>query len=127
MQSMANASIEEVLDNPKLYGLPNFEEFVANKSKWMGSQEDGIANIDAGDRNLQCKQEYYIEKYKIESLEKCERIAKEMGYSLFTDFEWNPQVCPTQDWKPVLKVQFKIKREKFNSLYEHRLKGRANG
>lgn len=89
-------TIEELALNPEKYGMPTFDEFRKNKERYLGRYDDEIASIDRGDPVLGATQRYFIETdagtVRLESLEQAERIAKEMGMSLYTDFMACPQI-----------------------------------
>lgn len=89
-------TIEELALNPEKYGMPTFEQFVKNKDRYVGRQDDEIAAIDRGDPVLGCTQKYLMETdvgpVTLDSIEQADRIAREMGLSLFTDFIACPQI-----------------------------------
>lgn len=102
-------TIEDLVENPTKFGMPTFEEFIRNKKKWMGSKEDWLESIDAGDPVLKLTQRYYVEHYRVESLEQAERIALDMGFNLYDDFVLDPQIV--QDGgRHVSEVKFRSKR-----------------
>lgn len=86
--------LEELMSNPGRWGVPTLDEFTRNREKYMGRPDDEIAAIDRGDRMLGCRQRYYVEQYRVTSLEQAERIAMDMGLSLFHDFIVDPQLRP---------------------------------
>lgn len=94
--------------------MPTFEEFRKTKEKWMGRLDDEIAAIDRGDPLLGCRQRYYVEdaggRYRVESLEQAERIAVDMGLSLFHDFITDPQLRPDGASGFFNEVTFRSKR-----------------
>lgn len=102
--------VEDIMEHPHLYGLPTFEEFCKNKSRWMKDPEEALVSIDAGDKNLRCKQEYFVEKYKVKSLEAAAYLMIEMAGSVDA-FKCDPQVVPSQDHESILRVTFLRKRD----------------
>jgi hypothetical protein len=102
-------SIEELAENPTKFGMPTFSEFSKNKEKWMGRADDEIAAIDRGDPMLGCRQKYYVEQYRVESLEQAERIARDMGHDLFHDFVVHPQLRPDGGAGFYNEVTFRVK------------------
>lgn len=102
-------SIEELTENPSKFGMPTFEEFSKNKEKWMGREDDEITAIDCGDPLLGCRQKYYLENYRVESLEQAERIARDMGLNLFHDFIVHPQLRPDGGAGFYNEVTFRVK------------------
>lgn len=106
----APQTIEDLAENPNKYGMPTFEEFRKNKEKWMGRADEEIAAIDKGDPMLKCKQRYFIESYRVDSLEQAERIAIDMGYDLFRDFVICPQLRPDETLRGFYnEVTFRVK------------------
>lgn len=94
----SEVSIEDIVENPTKFGMPTLEEFTKNKEKYMGRADDEITAVDRGDPQLGCLQRYYIEgdggRYRVDSLEQAERIARDMGRSLSHDFILDPQLRP---------------------------------
>lgn len=107
---IAPESLEELIKHPTRYGMPTFAEFRRNKEKFMGRADDEIAAIDRGDPMLGCRQKYYVEHYPVESLEQAERIARDMGLSLFHDFIIDPQLRPDHGAGFYNEVTFRSKR-----------------
>lgn len=105
-------SVEELMANPTAFGMPTFEEFRRNKEKYVGRPDDEIAAIDRGDQNLKCRQKYFIEGYPVSSLEKAERIALDMGKSLFHDFKTDPQVRTDDRGGFYIEVNFRAKQRR---------------
>lgn len=94
-----DTKLEDIMENPTKYGLPTFEEFRANKEKWLGRKDDDIAAVDRGDPMLGCFQKYYIEtavgrRYGPFPLELIETMAIEEGMNLHHDFIKDPQLRP---------------------------------
>jgi hypothetical protein len=87
-------SIEDLAENPAKFGMPTLAEFIRNKEKYMGRHDDEVAAVDRGDPVLGCRQRYYLEHYRVDSLEQAERIAIDMGLSLHHDFVIDPQLRP---------------------------------
>jgi hypothetical protein len=92
-------SIEEMTENPELFGMPTFEDFRRNKEKYLGRKDDAVSAVDAGDRTLKCRQKYFMKdangiRYSVCSLEEAERIALDMGGNLHQDFAIKPQLRP---------------------------------
>lgn len=90
-------SIEELAEDPAKYGMPTFEEFCRDKSKWLGRPDDELAAIDRGDPVLGVRQVYYIQtrssgECRLESLEQFERIARDEGFDPFHDYYVDPQI-----------------------------------
>lgn len=103
-------TLEDLTENPSAYGIPTFDEYCKNKERWVGRYDDEIASIDRGDQNLKCKQRYYLEHYPVDSLEQAERIAGDMGLSLYNDFIHDPQVVPDSSVKGYhIRVTFRSK------------------
>lgn len=107
-------SIDDLLSDPHRYGFCTFEEFRRNKEKWLGRADDEISSVDAGDRNLQCRNVYYLEsdagRYRVDSLEQAERIALDMGLNLFHDFLIKPQVREDISARNYIEVTFLAKQ-----------------
>lgn len=111
MIDWSNVTIDDIAENPTKFGMPTLDEFTRNKEKWMGRDDDEIAAIDRGDPVLGCRQRYYIENYRVESLEQAERIARDMGLNLFHDFVVHPQLRPDHGAGFYNEVTFRPKRD----------------
>ena len=91
-------SIEDLVECPSKFGMPTLEEITrkhySKREAFYGREDEEIAAIDRGDPILGCRQKYYVEGYRVESLEQAERIARDMGLNLFHDFVVHPQLRP---------------------------------
>lgn len=106
--------IQELQENPTKFGAPTFEEFSRNRERYMGRYDDMLAAIDKGDTLLKCKQKYYVENYRVDSLEHAERVARDMGANIHNEdhFVIDPQVKPDSSVRGFhLEVTFRLKRE----------------
>jgi hypothetical protein len=105
----SNVSIQDIAENPERYGMPTLSEFVRNKEKYMGRPDDELAAIDQGDPQLGCLQKYYVEGYRVDSLDQADRIARDMGYDLCKDFILDPQLRPDDRGGFYNEVNFRAK------------------
>lgn len=109
MIDFSEASIEDIAENPTKFGMPTLEEFVRNKEKYMGRPDDELIAIDKGDPQLGCLQKYYVDGYRVDSLEQAERIARDMGFDLRHDFVLDPQLRPDDRGGFYNEVNFRAK------------------
>lgn len=90
------SEVNDVLARPHEFGFCTFEEYsrkhYSKREQMIGRHDDEVAAIDRGDPMLGCLQRYYVENYRADSLEQCERIAHEMGMNLHRDFLVKPQL-----------------------------------
>lgn len=106
-------SLDELYDDPTAFGLPTFDEFRKNPDKYMGREDDRLAEVDYGSRNLGKhvqRHVYEIEGYRCKSLEEVERIAKSQGIEL-KELDYVPVVTPLGGGQCDLKITF-MRREK---------------
>lgn len=103
-------SIDEVMDDPNAYGIPTFEQFIRDKKKYMGSKEDVLESIDRGDPITKARHKYFVEHYRVESLEQAERIARDMGFNLYENFVLDPQLVTDESGRLVNEVRFRSKQ-----------------
>ncbi len=103
-------SIEELVENPSKYGMPTFDEFIKNKRKYLGSKEEMLESIDRGDPLTKLKHRYYVEGYRVETLEQAERLALDMGFNLYNDFILDAQIVPDYGHTNISEVRFRSKR-----------------
>jgi hypothetical protein len=96
---MAQPSNDDMihLDTICKMGFPTFDEFRKNPDKWRKGIDEIFVSMEKstqipGRRNRLTKQRYmWRDQFKIESLEKLQRVAKEEGYTA-NDLE----MCPVQ-------------------------------
>jgi len=98
-QITRDTSFDDILEDPRAYGIPTFEEFRKNKSKYMRRSEEEVEAIDRGDPMLGCFQRYYIEdnrgrRYGPYSLELIQAVAIDEGLNLEHDYIKDPQLRP---------------------------------
>jgi len=101
--------LEDLAETPNKYGMPTFEQYVQNREKYNGRYDEVITSVDNGDKLTGCRQKYYVDNYRVESLEQAERIASDMGLNLHHDFIIDPQF--QDDDGIYLKVTFRPKAE----------------
>lgn len=101
--------LEDLMDDPHRFGLPTLEEYMKNPSRWKIKEDEVVDGIDAGDRNLGCTQEYYVEQYKMDSLEHATQTMRNMAGSVKA-FKYDPQVIPAQQGIK-LRITFRLKEE----------------
>jgi hypothetical protein len=78
-------NVDDLIDNPKKYGLPTFEEFSKDPSKWKRGVEELFEVVDRGSTQLNRlirKHEYRILGYKCDTLEEVQRIMNSEGIRL---------------------------------------------
>jgi hypothetical protein len=78
-------SMEDIIENPAKYGAPTFEQYCANREKYLGRKDEILGVVSAGSRvlgNVIMKQEYEISGYKCRTLEEVERVANSEGIPL---------------------------------------------
>lgn len=91
-------SMDELIANPKRFGMPTFEEYCQNPTKWKPSWDGKLAAADNGSRNLNHRINKYIwevEGTRCDSPEQAERIAREKGIDLNRSlYDVEPHVVP---------------------------------
>lgn len=105
---------DDMQETFKRLGVCTFEEFRKNKEKYLGRYDDEIAAVDKGSQLLGCLNRYIIEDlngtpYKLDAIETAERIAMDMGLSLFHDFMVAPQLRPDDRGGYYSEVTFRPK------------------
>jgi len=94
LQKIAEAKdTSDLFENPHDFGMPTFEEFAANREKYMGRDDDRLTEVDRGSRSLQRVKRhiYEIEGYRCKSIEEVERVALNMGIKL-QELDYRPEV-----------------------------------
>lgn len=85
---------QEVLENPRAFGCPTFEEFKNARSKYVGKADDILASAEEGSTQFAKfvrKQKYIIKGYEAKTTEEVERIALNEGM-VIKDLEYIPQM-----------------------------------
>ena len=118
MEHWKDATFEDIQANPEKYGAPTFEQFKANRDKWLGRWDDKFAEVDRGSQMAGLGR--MIKKYKFEvggrqckSLEECERIATEMGIDLRSkEYDYKAEIIPQGGGTCDVLVKFMSKDER---------------
>lgn len=105
---------EELLENPNKFGAPTFDEFVANREKYIGRDDDRFSEADRGSSHLKSvvqRHVYEIEGYRCKTLEEVEKVARNQGINL-RELDYRPEVIPLGGGKCDLLVKFISKDER---------------
>lgn len=104
----------ELISDPKKFGFPTFDEYVANREKFLGDSEEALSTADRGSTvlNRTVKRHIYeIEGYRCKSLEEVERIAKSQGIDIRA-LDYRPQLVQAGAGKFDVIVRFVSKSER---------------
>lgn len=117
--------MEDLLNNPKAYGLPTFEEFSKNPERWRKAAEDIFSQVDIGSvlglKNRVANHTYEVSGYKCKTLEECERIALNEGWDL-KQLEVCPEIIPLGGDKCEIHVVFKQKKMSTERIVDEAVK-----
>jgi len=109
LNDQTDLQIEDLLNNPKAYGLPTLEEFAANPEKWRKAADQVLKSVDIGSttglKNMVVKQTYEVAGYKCSTLEEVERVALNEGWSL-KNLEIKPNLIPLGGGKCDVHIVF---------------------
>jgi len=86
----------------------SFEEFVKNRDKYIGRDDEAFGWIDKGSTQLGRyvrNQIYEIEGYRCDSLERVDEIASRMGYTR-KELECRPEIIPLSGHKCDILCRF---------------------
>jgi hypothetical protein len=100
-----NATLEDIIADPKKFGAPTFQEFKRDPSKY---RVDWAAIADNGSKEIsknQIKQTYLVCGHKADTIEKAETIAADYGYNL-SEMKISPQMIPEGGGKYNVVVEF---------------------
>lgn len=102
-----NATQNDVIENPAAFGAPTFEEFKRNREKYVGRDDDVLAQVDKGGelvRKFAQRFIYEIEGYRCKTLEEVERVASSQGIPL-RELDYRPHVIPqgAGKWDAVIR------------------------
>lgn len=110
-------TIQDVMEDPRRFGMPTFEEFRKDPEKWKGRSDELLVSAEGSTtvkslRDSIEKQTYSCLGYDCgTSLEKVERIATEEGYKV-SDLEMAPEIRPDVGGKVRIHVAFRAKKPK---------------
>jgi hypothetical protein len=87
--------LQELLNDPKKFGAPTFEEFCKNHDKFATPYNSfgSIANGSKMFGELVQKHEYEIMGYRVKSLEQVEKVARDHGLKLH-EMGWTAELVP---------------------------------
>jgi hypothetical protein len=114
LKKLADASFEDVMNDPTAFGMPTFDEFARNPETLLGKADERLQEVDRGSTNLNKvvkRHIYEIEGYRCRTLEEVERVAKSMGINL-KEMDYQPQMEPNTSGKFDIKVKFVSKAER---------------
>lgn len=101
-------TLEDIIDNPKKFGAPTFEEFARDPQKWFGRKDELMGIVDKGSENLNRhvrKHIFKFKQWKCKSLEEVEVIVKDHGLEL-DDLDIAPQLINMEGDKCDILVEF---------------------
>ena len=93
-------TMADIFENPKAYQqatgieVPTFDEYAKNPEKYKGRKDEIFVSAENGPqllRKVTRRAYYYVGKYKVDSLEKAEKVAKDMGWNL-SEMEYKPNL-----------------------------------
>lgn len=86
VERLASADAVDIIEDPRKFGLPTFEEFSRNPEKWRRPPDEILRSADKGSSILRKLKEhrYYFEKIPCKSLEHVETVAKNEGVDTTT-------------------------------------------
>lgn len=104
----ADATLSDIVANPKKYGAPTFEEYSRDPSAY---RMDWAAVADNGSRLLsknQVKQKYKIFGYVVDTIEEADVIASDKGFVL-SEMTIHPELRDQGGQKYDVEVEFRPK------------------
>ena len=118
MEHWRNATMEDLQMNPEKYGAPTFDQFKANRDKWLGRWDDKFAEVDRGSQmaglgRMIKKYRYEIGGRSCKTLEEVERVATELGIDLRSkEYDYKAQTIPQGGGTCEILVKFMSKDER---------------
>ena len=114
LKQLADATFDDVMEDPTKFGLPTFDEFAKNPDLLFGKEDERLAEVERGSTNLNRvvkRYVYEIEGYRCKSLQEVERVARSMGINL-RELDYQPQMEPNTSGKFDIKVKFVSKADR---------------
>lgn len=108
--------IDDLLNDPKKFGLPTFEEFAKNPDQWRKAADEALCLAEKGSqleglRKLVVKKTYQVAGYKCDTLEEAERVALNEGWDLRM-MDMQPHIVPLGGGKCNIHIVFVNKQTK---------------
>jgi hypothetical protein len=133
MREIQTLTIHDIMETPDKFGMPTFEEFLANPEKWRKREEGEFEAMDKGSVTGMNK---HIRSTKVEfelpnghvvtlsSMEKAQSVAKEEGIALL-ELEAQPRFDNWDSMGCDLVIRFRRKpmstKQKLNAMGLHGL------
>ena len=114
LKQLSEATFDDVMEDPKKFGLPTFDEFAKNPDTLFGREDERLQEVERGSTNLNRvvkRYIYEIEGYRCKSLEEVERVARSMGIDL-REMDYQPQMETNTGGKFDIKVKFVSRSER---------------
>jgi len=113
MRDLKDVSFDDVIDDPKRFGMPSFDEFCKNPDKYRKRDDDLLASADDGAqtfRKLVRKNIYFVDGYRCNTIEEAERVMK--GEAGACDkYEMRPQIIPLSGGQCDVAVIYERKKD----------------
>lgn len=81
-ESLMNAELDDLYENPGKFGLPTLAEFSRNPGKWRAGPEDTFITLSDGTKivkNIR-RHIYYVAGEVTESLERVQKVCEDEGW-----------------------------------------------
>lgn len=114
LKQFADATFDDVMEDPTKFGLPTFDEFAKNPDLLFGKEDERLTEVERGSTNLNRvvkRYIYEIEGYRCKTLQEVERVARSMGINL-RELDYQPQMEPNTSGKFDIKVKFVSKADR---------------
>ena len=118
LEHWQDATMEDLQRDPEKYGAPTFEQFKANRDKWLGRWDDKFAEVDRGSQmgglnRMIKKYKFEVEGYRCDSLEECEKVASSLGIDLKSNlYKYEAVLVPQGGGTCDVLVKFMSKDER---------------
>lgn len=74
----------DLIEDPKAYGLPTFQEFQKDRDRWLGKKDDIMSVLDQGPTSFRKdlkRIKYRVQGLEMKGLEEVETMLGDFGYS----------------------------------------------
>jgi hypothetical protein len=118
-------TIDDLLQDPKSFGAPTFEEYAKNPERWRKAADDIFAQVDLGSvlglNKVVEKYRFKILNYKCDTLEEVEKVCKNEGWDI-RKLEIHPEIVPLGGGKCDIEVTFKQSKKDMELMIEQAAK-----
>ena len=110
-EALNDAAIQDMMSDPSKYGAPTFEQFKANRDRYIAREDHLFQQVERGSEMLKSrikKYKFEVFNYRCKTLEEAEKVIRNNGFKL-SDMEMAPELIPLNSYDCDMLVKFVLK------------------